>query len=93
MLAMLAAGGTLTANELRKPFDIAQPTASKHLKVLEQAGLVRRSIEGRTHRFRLETPPLQEAEDWIGRHRQFWEGTLQRLEALVRTMEAREGGP
>jgi len=87
MISMLASRGALSANELRAPFDVAQPTISKHLKVLEQAGLVRREVEGRVHRFHLETGPLREAEDWIERHRTFWEGTLERLEAFVSTPE------
>ena len=84
---MLAQQGALSANELRAPFDVAQPTISKHLKVLEQAGLVRREVAGRVHRFHLETAPLKEAEDWIGRHRTFWEGTLQRLDLFVTASE------
>lgn len=83
MISMLARNGALSANELRSPFSVSQPTISKHLKVLEQAGLVRREINGRVHLFHLETAPLQEAEDWISRHRSFWEGTLQRLETFV----------
>lgn len=87
---MLATGGALSANELRAPFDVAQPTISKHLKVLEQAGLVSRRVEGRTHWFRLEVAPMKEAEDWIARHERFWQGTLKRLEDFVQTMEPSE---
>jgi len=90
LISMLANQGTLSANELRAPFHVAQPTISKHLKVLEQAGLVRREVEGRVHRFHLEPGPLREAEDWIGRHRTFWEGTLARLEDFVRESSGEE---
>ena len=83
MLAMLSRRGALTAGELGAPFDIAQPTASKHLRVLERAGLLARSVEGRTHRFRLVEKRLKEAEDWIERHRDFWRGTLDRLADLL----------
>ena len=83
MLAMLSRRGELTASELGAPFDISQPTASKHLRVLEQAGLLSRRIEGRTHRFRLVHRSLREAESWISRHREFWEGTLDRLGVLL----------
>lgn len=83
MLALLAKRGELTAGELGKPFAISQPTASKHLRVLESAGLLSRRIEGRTHRFRLVPKPMRDAEEWIARHRAFWEGTLDRLETLV----------
>ena len=83
MLAMLATEGECTASELGKQFRHAQPTISKHIKVLEKAGLVQREIDGRIHRFRLDSRPLDEAEDWIARHRQFWAGTLERLEGFV----------
>lgn len=83
ILSMLATEGPQSANELRQPFDVAQPTISKHLKVLEQAGLVSREIDGRVHRFQLEVAPMKEAEDWIARHQAFWEGTLDRLERLL----------
>jgi DNA-binding transcriptional ArsR family regulator len=90
MVSMLASQGALSANELRKPFNVAQPTISKHLKVLETAGLVRREVCGRIHRFHLETAPLKEAEDWIARHRAFWEGTLEQLENFVCSTTGRE---
>lgn len=83
MLSMLATGGALSAGELRAPFNVAQPTISKHLKVLESSGLVQREISGRTHRFRLQTGVMREAENWISRHREFWEGTLRQLESFV----------
>ena len=80
---MLSRHGALTASELGTPFDISQPTASKHLRVLERAGLLTRSVDGRTHRFRLVERRLKEAEEWIERHRVFWEQTLDRLEDFV----------
>lgn len=83
MLSMLATGGALSAGELRAPFNVAQPTISKHLKVLESSGLIERQVQGRVHRFRLQAEAMRQAEDWIARHREFWEGTLQRLETFV----------
>ena len=83
MLAKLATEGACTAGELGSPLNSAQPTISKHITVLEKAGLVRREIDGRVHRFRLVRQPLDEAEDWIKRHKQFWESTLERLEDFV----------
>jgi len=83
MLAKLAVDGSCTAGELGSLFDSAQPTISKHIKVLEKAGLVRREIGGRVHRFRLVQQPFDEAENWIKRHKQFWGGTLERLEDFV----------
>lgn len=83
MLVMLAQRGECTAGELGQPFRISQPTASKHLRVLERAGLLSRRVEGRSHRFRLLVEPLAEAEEWISRHRQFWERTLDRLGEIL----------
>lgn len=83
IVSMLATKGPQTANALRAPFDVAQPTISKHLKVLETAGLVKRAVEGRTHRFQLELGRLSEAEDWIAQHAAFWGGTLESLEVFV----------
>lgn len=79
MLALLAKRGECIAGELGAPFDISQPTASRHLRVLESAGLITRRVEGRVHTFRLAVKPLEQAERWISRHRQFWEGSLDRL--------------
>ena len=64
-------------------FKSAQPTISKHLKVLEQAGLVERRIFGRSRRFRLRPEPLGEAERWIERHNQFWKSAVRQLERML----------
>ncbi|HSF20203.1 MAG TPA: metalloregulator ArsR/SmtB family transcription factor [Vicinamibacteria bacterium] len=90
MLAMLARNGEMSAGELGEPFHISQPTASKHLRVLERAGLLSRRIEGRAHRFRLRSRPLVEAEGWIARHRDFWNRTLGRLGPVLAELD--EGG-
>jgi DNA-binding transcriptional ArsR family regulator len=79
----LAKGGARSASELGRPFGSAQPTVSKHLKVLEDAGLIRRTVDGRVHRFRLCKKPLQEAERWIARHQTFWTGAVDQLERLL----------
>lgn len=92
MLALVAKRGECAAGELGAPFDIAQPTASKHLRVLEEAGLLTRRVAGRVHRFRLETAPLDNAERWLSRHRTFWQKTLTRLgDALVELQRDRDG--
>jgi DNA-binding transcriptional ArsR family regulator len=83
MIHALAHGKARSASELGRQFDSAQPTISKHLKVLEQAGLVARSIEGRTHRFRLRRKPLQDAGGWIARHQAFWTGAIEQLDRLL----------
>lgn len=87
ILSMLATQGERSANELREPFNVAQPTISKHLKVLEKAGLVKRNVDGRVHRFQLMTKPMVEAEDWIAQHKAFWEGTLERLDRFLSNIE------
>ncbi len=90
IIAMLATKGACSASEIQQPFDVAQPTISKHLKVLETAGIVTREVEGRVHRFRLDAGPMDDATNWIGRHKAFWEGTLERLDAFVTTLEKME---
>lgn len=83
MIHALAGGEARSAGELGQQFSSAQPTISRHLKVLEQAKLIERSIEGRVHRFRLRQKPLQDAGAWIERHQRFWNGALDQLETLL----------
>ena len=79
----LSRGEARSASELGRRFHSAQPTISKHLKVLEEAGLLQRNVEGRVHRFRLRREPLQEAQAWIARHQAFWEGAVEQLDRLL----------
>jgi DNA-binding transcriptional ArsR family regulator len=83
MIRALARGEARSAGELGRQFRSAQPTISKHLKVLEQAGLVERAIEGRIHRFRLRQKPLRDAGGWIARHQAFWTGAVDQLDRLL----------
>jgi DNA-binding transcriptional ArsR family regulator len=83
MLASLA-GGERTVGELAAPFDMSLAAASKHIKALENAGLVRRTVTGRTHRCRLEARPLAEAHRWLGFYETFWNSRLDILEDLLR---------
>jgi DNA-binding transcriptional ArsR family regulator len=83
MIHALARGEARSAGELGARFRSAQPTISRHLKVLEQAGLVERTIDGRIHRFRLRRRALQEAESWIARHQAFWTGAVAQLDRLL----------
>lgn len=83
MIHALAGGAARSAGELGRQFGSAQPTISRHLKVLEQANLIERSIEGRVHLFRLRQKPLQEAGAWIDRHQRFWNGAIDQLETLL----------
>lgn len=84
MIHALAGGELRSAGELGQPFHSAQPTVSRHLKVLENAGLIERSVQGRIHRFRLRREPLQEAEEWVSRHQALWTGAIDQLEKLLR---------
>jgi DNA-binding transcriptional ArsR family regulator len=83
MIHALARGEARSAGELGRQFRSAQPTISRHLKVLEQAGLVERTIEGRMHRFRLRRQALQDAQAWIARHQAFWTGAVEQLDRLL----------
>lgn len=83
MIHALANGEERSAGELGAQFRSAQPTISRHLKVLEGARLIERRVEGRVHRFRLRRKSLQEAGDWILRHQQFWVGAVDQLERLL----------
>ena len=72
-----------SASELGRHFRSAQPTISKHLKVLEQAGLIERTVEGRVHLFRLRQKSLEDAEHWIRRQQVLWTGAVDQLEHLL----------
>ena len=77
------ARGEANVTELARPFDMSQPAISKHLKVLERAGLISRSRHAQWRPCRLEAKPLQEAADWIERYRKFWEQSLDRLDEFL----------
>ena len=83
MIRALARGETRSAGELGRHFHSAQPTISKHLKVLEQAGIVERKVEGRVHQFRLRRKALEQAGGWIQRHQAFWDGAVDQLDRLL----------
>ena len=76
--------------DLARPFAMSQPAISKHLKVLERAGLISRSQDAQRRPRRLEARPLAEAAEWLERYRQFWEGRFQRLDVLLDVLKARE---
>lgn len=69
--------------ELAQPFDMSLPAVSKHLRVLESAGLVKRTISGRVHNCALEAMPLKNAESWIGHYRRFWGESLDALSDYI----------
>jgi len=86
ILARLASGEA-TVNELAEPFSISQPAISKHLKVLERAGLISRGRDAQRRPRRLEAQPLAEASGWLERYRKFWEANFRRLDALLHEMQ------
>lgn len=83
MIHALTKSETRSAGELGRQFRSAQPTISKHLKVLVQAGILERKVEGRVHQFRLRRKGLEEAGRWIARHQAFWEGAVDQLDRLL----------
>lgn len=89
ILARLA-DGTATVNELVEPFHLSQPTISKHLKVLENAGLVVRGREAQYRPVRLNPAPLERASRWIGEYRRCWEESLDQLEVFVKDLQRKE---
>jgi DNA-binding transcriptional ArsR family regulator len=88
ILARLASGEA-SVNELAAPFDMSQPAISKHLRVLERAGLVSRGRDAQRRPRRLEPRPLAEASKWLEGYRQFWESQFLRLDALLDEMKAK----
>jgi DNA-binding transcriptional ArsR family regulator len=92
ILARLAKGEA-SVLELAEPFAMTQPAISKHLKVLERAGLISRGRDAQRRPRRLEARPLREATEWLEKYRKFWEGSFRRLDALLHELQAGEIGP
>jgi DNA-binding transcriptional ArsR family regulator len=91
ILARLAeTSGDLTVAELARPFPMTQPAVSRHLKVLEQAGLISRSRRATARLSHLEAEPLKEASDWLARYRAFWTESHERLDELLAGLQQRE---
>lgn len=84
------AGGERTVSQLAEPFAMSLAAASKHIKALENAGLIRREVRGRTHLCRLEPGPLASAHQWLGFYERFWTNRLDVLERLLREEDARK---
>jgi DNA-binding transcriptional ArsR family regulator len=89
ILARLATGET-TVTELAEPFEMSLPAISKHLKVLERAGLIARGREAQWRPCRLEARGLKDAADWLEHYRRFWEESFARLEVYLRELQAKE---
>lgn len=92
MLRLLAQGER-TVGQLAEPFEISLAAASKHIKALEKAGLIRREIRGRTHVCRLDPGPLATAHEWLSFYEDFWTGRLDVLESLLRAADAGQPPP
>jgi DNA-binding transcriptional ArsR family regulator len=89
ILARLASGEA-SVMELAKPFAMSQPAISKHLKVLEGAGLISRGQDAQRRPRRLEAKRLEQATEWLERYREFWEGNYQRLDALLEDLKRKQ---
>ena len=83
--------GEVSVMELAQPFAMSQPAVSKHLRVLERAGLVSRRRDAQRRLCRLEAKPLEDATEWLEGYRQFWESNYQRLDALLDELKAVQG--
>lgn len=84
------AGGETSVKELARPFQISAPAVTKHLKVLERAGLISRGKHAQWRPCKLDAGPLREVSDWVETYRRFWEERLDRLEDYLRELQARE---
>jgi len=89
ILARLSTGET-SVTELARPFKMTMPAISKHLKVLERAGLIQRGREAQWRPCRLDAKPLEGVSDWVEQYRRFWEERLDRLEVYLRELQAQE---
>jgi len=87
------AQGPATVGVLAEPFDMSKPAISKHMKILDRAGLIERSVVGREHHCRLHPQAFKEAEDWLNYHREFWETRLDELDALLTKEEPHKEEP
>jgi DNA-binding transcriptional ArsR family regulator len=89
ILAQLASGEA-SVMELAEPFAMSQPAISKHLRVLERAGLISQGQDAQRRPRRIEAKPLEEASKWLEAYRQFWEGSYQRLDSLLDELKSQE---
>lgn len=89
MVALLARGDR-TVGELAAPFNVSLPASSKHLRVLERAGLVRRRVVGRTHTCSLEAEPLRRVAEWTAEYRRFWDEGFDQLDSYLDELKAKE---
>src|SRR5271170_4162007 len=84
------AGGDHCVTDLARPYSMSLPAVSKHLRVLENAGLVSRRRRGRVHSLKLEAKPMKEAQQWIEEYRKFWEESFDRLDEYLKQLQTKE---
>jgi DNA-binding transcriptional ArsR family regulator len=84
------AHGSHCVTELARPYAMSLPAVSKHLRVLEKAGLVRRRRSGRVHSLKLEAKPMRQAAQWIEEYRRFWEESFDRLDEYLKQLQTKE---
>ena len=89
ILARLASGGEASVKELAEPFEMTLPAVSKHLKVLERAGLISRGRVAQSRPCRLEADPLREVADWVEQYRRFWEQSFDRLDDYLNELQGK----
>ncbi len=82
--------GEASVTELAEPFDMSLPAISKHLKVLERAGLIARTRDAQWRPCKLDAGPLKDASDWLERYREFWEQSFDRLDEYLRTLKQKQ---
>jgi DNA-binding transcriptional ArsR family regulator len=82
--------GDRCVTDIAKPYSISLPAISKHLRVLENAGLIRRRRNGRVHRVKLEAKPMKQAAQWIDEYRRFWEESFDRLDEYLRELQKKD---
>jgi DNA-binding transcriptional ArsR family regulator len=85
--------GEASVTELAEPFEMSLPAVSKHLKVLEQAGLIARGREAQWRPCRLDAGPLKDIDDWLERYRRFWEESFERLDEYLKELQKKEKKP
>jgi DNA-binding transcriptional ArsR family regulator len=84
------AGGDRCVTDLARPYSMSLPAVSKHLRILEKAGLVRRRRNGRVHNLKLEAAPMKQASQWIEEYRRFWEESFDRLDSYLQELQKKE---
>ena len=92
ILTRLASGELISVTELAEPFDMSLPAISKHLKVLERAGLIERQRDAQWRRVRIDVGPLKDIADWVESYRRFWDNNYDRLGEYLRALQAEANG-